>query len=60
LDSDEKYLFDIESFLEDIGWLEQEPNGEYVVTNRRIIQGHGKAQIRLQELLHLSRESIDG
>ena len=36
LDNDEKYPLAIVSFLEDIGWMKQEPNGEYVITNRGI------------------------
>ena len=35
-------------------------NMQLLITNSGIIHGHGKTQRRLQELLHLSRESIDG
>jgi hypothetical protein len=38
LDNDEKYPLAIVSFLEDIGWMKQEPNGEYVITNRGILR----------------------
>lgn len=44
LDSDEKYIFNTVSFLEDMGWLEQEPNGEYKIANSGIIHGQGEHQ----------------
>jgi hypothetical protein len=47
LDSDERYIFCTVSFLQDVGWLKQEPNGEYIITNRGINHGHMKTSDNL-------------
>jgi hypothetical protein len=41
----EYFCHRIVSFLEDIGWLKQEPNGEYIITNRGINNGQWKPKI---------------
>jgi hypothetical protein len=39
MDCDEEYSFTIVSFLRDIEWIEQEPSGKYVITDKGISQG---------------------
>ena len=39
MDCDEEYSFTIVSFLRDIEWIEQEPRGKYVNTDKGISQG---------------------
>ena len=39
MDCDEEYSFTIVSFLRDREWIEQEPNGKYVITDKGISQG---------------------
>jgi Mn-dependent DtxR family transcriptional regulator len=41
LDGKEKYVSTLVSILEDIGWVEQEPNGKHIITNK----GNSEAQM---------------
>jgi Mn-dependent DtxR family transcriptional regulator len=41
LDGKEKYVSTLVSILEDVGWIEQEPNGKYIITNK----GNSEAQM---------------
>jgi Mn-dependent DtxR family transcriptional regulator len=41
LDGKDKYISTLVSILEDIGWVEQEPNGKYIITNK----GNSEAQM---------------
>jgi Mn-dependent DtxR family transcriptional regulator len=34
LDGKEKYVSTLVSILEDVGWIEQEPSGKYIITNK--------------------------
>ena len=41
LDGKEKYVSTLVSILEDVGWIEQEPSGKYIITNK----GNSEAQM---------------
>jgi Mn-dependent DtxR family transcriptional regulator len=41
LDGKEKYVSTLVSILEDVGWIEQEPSGKYITTNK----GNSEAQM---------------
>jgi Mn-dependent DtxR family transcriptional regulator len=41
LDGKEKYVSILVSILEDVGWIEQEPSGKYIITNK----GNSEAQM---------------
>ena len=41
LDGKEKYVSTLVSILEDVGWVEQEPSGKYLVTDK----GNSEAQM---------------
>ncbi|MGB8134899.1 MAG: hypothetical protein WCE99_11985 [Nitrososphaeraceae archaeon] len=41
LDGKEKYFSTLVSILEDVGWVEQEPSGKYIITNK----GNSEAQM---------------
>jgi Mn-dependent DtxR family transcriptional regulator len=41
LDGKEKYVSTLVSILEDVGWVEQEPSGKYIITNK----GNSEAQM---------------
>jgi hypothetical protein len=34
LDGKEKYVSTLVSILEDVGWVEQEPSGKYIITDK--------------------------
>jgi len=34
LDGKEKYFSTLVSILEDVGWVEQEPSGKYIITDK--------------------------
>lgn len=34
LDTNEKYVSTLISILEDVGWVEQDPSGKYIITNK--------------------------
>ena len=34
LDGKEKYVSTLVSILEDVGWIEQEPSGKYIITGK--------------------------
>jgi Mn-dependent DtxR family transcriptional regulator len=34
LDGKERYVSTLVSILEDVGWVEQEPNGKYIITDK--------------------------
>ena len=40
-DGEEKYVSTLVSILEDVGWIEQEPSGKYIITNK----GNSEAQM---------------
>ena len=40
LDAKESYVSTLASILEDIGWIEQEPSGKYIITDK----GNSEAQ----------------
>ncbi|MDQ3838000.1 MAG: hypothetical protein M3297_01890 [Thermoproteota archaeon] len=40
LDDKENYVSTLTSILEDIGWIEQEPSGKYIITEK----GNSEAQ----------------
>jgi Mn-dependent DtxR family transcriptional regulator len=40
LDDKESYVLTLTSILEDIGWIEQEPSGRYIITDK----GNSEAQ----------------
>jgi Mn-dependent DtxR family transcriptional regulator len=41
LDGKEKYVSTLVPILEDVGWIEQEPSGKYITTNK----GNSEAQM---------------
>jgi Mn-dependent DtxR family transcriptional regulator len=41
LDGKEEYVSTLVSILEDVGWVEQEPSGKYIITNK----GNSEAQM---------------
>ena len=41
LDGKEKYVSTLVSILEDVGWVEQEPSGKYIITDK----GNSEAQM---------------
>jgi Mn-dependent DtxR family transcriptional regulator len=41
LDGKEKYFSTLVSILEDVGWVEQEPSGKYIITDK----GNSEAQM---------------
>lgn len=41
LDGKEKYVSTLVSIFEDVGWIEQEPSGKYIITNK----GNSEAQM---------------
>jgi Mn-dependent DtxR family transcriptional regulator len=41
LEDKEKYVSTLVSILEDVGWVEQEPSGKYIITNK----GNSEAQM---------------
>ena len=41
LDGKEKYFSTLASILEDVGWVEQEPSGKYIITDK----GNSEAQM---------------
>jgi Mn-dependent DtxR family transcriptional regulator len=41
LDGKEKYVSTLASTLEDVGWIEQEPSGKYIITDK----GNSEAQM---------------
>jgi Mn-dependent DtxR family transcriptional regulator len=44
LDDKESYVSTLTSILEDIGWIEQEPSGKYIITDR----GNSGAKLLIQ------------
>jgi Mn-dependent DtxR family transcriptional regulator len=40
LDTNEKYVSTLVSILEDVGWVEQEPSGKYIITNKGNSEAH--------------------
>ena len=40
LNSNEKYVSTLLSILEDVGWVEQEPSGKYIITNKGNSEAH--------------------
>ena len=41
LDGKEKYVSTLVSILKDVGWVEQEPSGKYIITDK----GNSEAQM---------------
>jgi Mn-dependent DtxR family transcriptional regulator len=41
LEGKESYVSTLASILEDVGWIEQEPSGKYITTNK----GNSEAQM---------------
>ena len=40
LDTNEKYVSTLISILEDVGWVEQDPSGKYIITNKGNSEAH--------------------